>query len=331
MTTVSQSSQVFLPIPEAKRHANDVEHATELLHVVRNELCLPRVKNPNECEARALRALRAIQALAHGSCGDLPGATARDVRDALVLDEEQRPSLASLVALLSPQYSGSTRRAAANVIHGLATPDVVETGVDGGWDVATQTRRQHALGREPLLVEYLVSWLQQCVVRHEAQTHIDGEDNDASKGAYWRRRKMVDAPIDQRKLKDRKKRKTRGGDDDDAEGATAWKPQETEMCLLLCRCLRSLCVNADNATRLAGAGAVPPLLTVLRRAAKESKIPNFKGSYLGRFPLVLADFWTSDYLSGRSRSVDAFCRNARARNTQVEATLNHPFAAQAAR
>jgi hypothetical protein len=38
------------------------------------------------------------------------------------------------------------------------------------------------------------------------------------------------------------------------------------MCLLLCRCLRSLCVNADNATRLAGAGAVPPLLTVLRHA-----------------------------------------------------------------
>ncbi|KAH8067280.1 hypothetical protein JL721_7688 [Aureococcus anophagefferens] len=260
------SSQVFLPIPEAKRHANDVEHATELLHVVRNELCLPRVKNPNECEARALRALRAIQALAHGSCGDLPGATARDVRDALVLDEEQRPSLASLVALLSPQYSGSTRRAAANVIHGLATPDVVETGSDGGWDVATQTHRQHALGKEPLLVEYLVSWLQQCVVRHEAQTHIDGEDNDASKGAYWRRRKMVNEPIDQRKLKDKKKKKKRGDDDDDAEGATAWKPRETEMCLLLCRCLRSLCVNADNATRLAGAGAVPPLLTVLRHA-----------------------------------------------------------------
>ena len=73
--------------------------------------------------------------------------------------------------------------------------------------MATQTRRQHALGKEPLLVEYLVSWLQQCVVRHEAQTHIDGEDNDASKGAYWRRRKMVNEPIDQRKLKDRKKRK----------------------------------------------------------------------------------------------------------------------------
>ena len=29
------------------------------------------------------------------------------------------------------------------------------------------------------------------------------------------------------------------------------------------------------------------------RAAKESEIPNFKGSYLGRFPLVSDDFWTS--------------------------------------
>jgi hypothetical protein len=42
------------------------------------------------------------------------------------------------------------------------------------------------------------------------------------------------------------------------------------------------------------------------RAAKESDIPNFKGSYLGHFPLVSADFWTSDHLSARSRSVDAF-------------------------
>ena len=40
------------------------------------------------------------------------------------------------------------------------------------------------------------------------------------------------------------------------------------------------------------------------RAGKESEIPNFKGSYLGRFPLVSADFWTSDHLSERSRSVD---------------------------
>ena len=49
-------------------------------------------------------------------------------------------------------------------------------------------------------------------------------------------------------------------------------------------------------------------------AGQESEIPNFKGSYLGRFPLVLADFWTSDHLSERSRSVDAF-PGTRARGT----------------
>jgi hypothetical protein len=47
-------------------------------------------------------------------------------------------------------------------------------------------------------------------------------------------------------------------------------------------------------------------MAAMPRAAKESEIPNFKGSYLGRFPLVLADFWTSDHLSDWSRSVDAF-------------------------
>jgi hypothetical protein len=52
----------------------------------------------------------------------------------------------------------------------------------------------------------------------------------------------------------------------------------------------------------------------LTRAGKESEIPNFKGSYLGRFPLVSADFWTSDHLSERSRSVDAFF-GTRARGT----------------
>ena len=50
------------------------------------------------------------------------------------------------------------------------------------------------------------------------------------------------------------------------------------------------------------------------RAAKESDIPNFKGSDLGRFPLVSADFWTSDHLLERSRSVDAFS-GTRARGT----------------
>jgi hypothetical protein len=53
---------------------------------------------------------------------------------------------------------------------------------------------------------------------------------------------------------------------------------------------------------------------VIVRAGQESEIPNFKGSYLGRFPLVSADFWTSDHLSERSRSVDAFS-GTRARGT----------------
>jgi SAM-dependent methyltransferase len=64
------------------------------------------------------------------------------------------------------------------------------------------------------------------------------------------------------------------------------------------------------------------------RAAKESEIPNFKGFDLGHYSLVSADFWTSDHLLERPRSVDAF-PGTRARNTHVEATLNHPFAAQA--
>jgi len=57
-----------------------------------------------------------------------------------------------------------------------------------------------------------------------------------------------------------------------------------------------------------------PGAPALTRAAKESEIPNFKGSYLGRFPLVSADFWTSDHLSERSRSMDAFS-GMRARGT----------------
>ena len=63
----------------------------------------------------------------------------------------------------------------------------------------------------------------------------------------------------------------------------------------------------DWADRDASAGAST-------RAAKGCEIPNFKGSSLGRFPLVLADFWTSDHLSERSRSVDAFS-GTRARET----------------
>ena len=42
--------------------------------------------------------------------------------------------------------------------------------------------------------------------------------------------------------------------------------------------------------------------SVFARAGKGCEIPNFQGSYLGRFPLVLADFWTSDHLSERPRT-----------------------------
>ena len=41
-------------------------------------------------------------------------------------------------------------------------------------------------------------------------------------------------------------------------------------------------------------------------AGKGCELPNFKGSSLGRVPLVSADFWTGDHLSERPRSVDAF-------------------------
>ena len=47
-------------------------------------------------------------------------------------------------------------------------------------------------------------------------------------------------------------------------------------------------------------------IQVFRRAGQESEIPNFKGSDLGHFPLVLAGSWTSDHLSERSGSVDVF-------------------------
>ena len=49
-------------------------------------------------------------------------------------------------------------------------------------------------------------------------------------------------------------------------------------------------------------------------AGKGCEIPNFGGSYLDRFPLVSANFWTSDHLWERSRRVDAFA-GTRARGT----------------
>ena len=47
---------------------------------------------------------------------------------------------------------------------------------------------------------------------------------------------------------------------------------------------------------------------------KGATLANFKGSYLGQFPLVSADFSTSDHLSERSRSVHVLS-GSRARGT----------------
>lgn len=58
--------------------------------------------------------------------------------------------------------------------------------------------------------------------------------------------------------------------------------------------------------------------------------PTSKGSALGRVRLVSADLWTSDHPSGRSRRVDAFFRNARARHAHVEAASHLPRPAQVA-
>ena len=54
--------------------------------------------------------------------------------------------------------------------------------------------------------------------------------------------------------------------------------------------------------------------SVVEGATRGGNIPTSKGSELGRVPLVSADSWTSDRLSGRSRSVDAF-PGTRARET----------------
>ena len=68
------------------------------------------------------------------------------------------------------------------------------------------------------------------------------------------------------------------------------------------------------ALALALAGGCFASFSACLGAGKGCEIPNFKGSSLGRFPLVLADCWMSDHLSERSRSVDAFSET-RARGT----------------
>ena len=78
---------------------------------------------------------------------------------------------------------------------------------------------------------------------------------------------------------------------------------------------KEMCKNGFDVTKLSDKNFLRTLENAVRfGAAKESDIPHFKGSDLGRFPVVSADFWTSDHLSERSRSVDAFS-GTRARGT----------------
>ena len=64
--------------------------------------------------------------------------------------------------------------------------------------------------------------------------------------------------------------------------------------------------TAGGGRRAGGSGGASAGTVTETWAGKECEIPNFGGSYLGRFPLVSANFWTSDHLSERSRRVDAF-------------------------
>ena len=62
---------------------------------------------------------------------------------------------------------------------------------------------------------------------------------------------------------------------------------------------------------------------------KAATLANFKGSYLGRFPLVSAAFSTSDHLTKQSRSLYVFSWNARAEHphgSDVESPLSCPGA-----
>jgi hypothetical protein len=81
---------------------------------------------------------------------------------------------------------------------------------------------------------------------------------------------------------------------------------------------------------LSDADARGPTLAALRASfldhvAREGgkRVRIFKGSSLGRCPLVSADVWTSDHLSGTVSERRCYLRDARARHAHVAATSNH--------
>ena len=72
---------------------------------------------------------------------------------------------------------------------------------------------------------------------------------------------------------------------------------------------------AKNVSYLAASASRAAIHQSLTGQEKRAKLPTSNRSYLGRVPLVLADFPTSDHLLERSRSASVFLWNARARNT----------------
>ena len=117
-------------IRSTERKSNPL-YARDMMLDVLNEMSYPRPETFEE--RRVLRKLRALKSFVRGSCGDVPGATAKDVRDTLVLGKSQKPAIAALTELLSRTYEAATRFAAVELIQALAVPDV--DSADGSrWD-----------------------------------------------------------------------------------------------------------------------------------------------------------------------------------------------------
>lgn len=271
-----------------------------LKHVqqMRNVLSLPRVQRFDE--TRSVAALRAIKSLAQGSAGHLPGATSRDIRDAVATNLDSK----SLVELLSPHIKDSARMAALRTLHALTIPDLVNDE-PFSWRLARDTSRQELSSHDPTLVGSLVTLLQIAVARQEAATACSGEkfsketyhasghpqsddvcDRSSPPIVPAATPTTFEAPSHSPQLKGKRHRKratlphridshNMGKISSSVEGETertkrtSLNPSETEICLLLCKCLRSLCVCRKSAMRISQAGAVPPLIMVLNHAPPE--------------------------------------------------------------
>ena len=231
-----ESSVQSKSIRSVDRKSNPL-YARDMMLDVLNEMSYPRPETFEE--RRVLRKLRALKSFVRGSCGDVPGATAKDVRDILVLGKSQKPAIAALTELLSRRYEAATRFAAVELIQALAVPDVDSADgsrwdsiIGDGWAVSSNTERQKVLGFAPGLVEGLVRWLQSSCVRHESAAN-----------------EREEAPHSLSPTKHR---------------GQEWDRREVEVCSLVLMTLRNLCVSSETAQRLGECQAIPPLLTCLR-------------------------------------------------------------------